>query len=617
MTITVTAVGQSNGSVLSVDSEIGIWKAPVTICVTDYGATGDGITDDGPAIQAAIDYAETIVGPGNIENGVSIHLQDGHYLLSTPITISATGIHLIGGEGRGALLFGPGSILQIRGTTSTQNRASGCKNIVFQCTNTSSTSSVGVTLWNTVGADIINCEFYNFWVAMDLYRASSTWVSGCRTSGSLRTVAAEAAMRFQGLDLSETITGASNDRTEGAGARITDCSFYGRDSATLMTRYGFKILATDSIYITQCHFGRYEKSIALMPDATAENHVVTTIQVNGCYFDNPAGDRADARCLLVGGAVDPSIELADGTLVTSMYQNLMFSNCYFRGAAVADYLVEIEVTDDNGWEGVGIVNSFGPMLFTGCVFRRSRKHCVFSPAADSLRPVGLMFNGCAFESYNESGDIASEGGAAMSIRAASFSAVGCWFRNALPDTEHIIIVQPPTATAVILGNDFSLAPSLLNPVEVDRSASQNAVVTAANVAPGLGRQMSRLVKTQTEDDESVTKELYAVTVGEGGYIEVTVTGNKIANITGTTELGRVVVLKFAGGYRRIEDGTLYFQGGADLLPVVTDSEFIGGTFTADLPTISKEAGGVIALNVNGAEDEIWSWVAEVKLVEAT
>ena len=115
----------------------------------------------------------------------------------------------------------------------------------------------------------------------------------------------------------------------------------------------------------------------------------------------------------------------------------------------------------------------------------------------------------------------------------------------------------------------------------------------------------------------MTTPIYSVVEGNGGYIEVTVTGNKIANITGTAELGYVVVLKFAGGYRRIEDGTLYFQGGADLLPVVTDSEFIGGTFTADLPTISKEAGGVIALNVNGAEDEIWSWVAEVKLVEAT
>jgi hypothetical protein len=57
-----------------------------TINVLDYGAKGDGTTDDGPAIQLAIDA---------LPNGGSVFIPEGEYLLSTGVQITK-GIKILG-----------------------------------------------------------------------------------------------------------------------------------------------------------------------------------------------------------------------------------------------------------------------------------------------------------------------------------------------------------------------------------------------------------------------------------------------------------------------------------------------------------------------------------------
>jgi len=77
--------------------------------VKDFGATGDGVTDDTAAIQAAIDTAVVpgIAAPftGMLGNGSVIYLPLGRYRISQPLTIpNATTIK---GEGRQATLIQP------------------------------------------------------------------------------------------------------------------------------------------------------------------------------------------------------------------------------------------------------------------------------------------------------------------------------------------------------------------------------------------------------------------------------------------------------------------------------------------------------------------------------
>ena len=57
-----------------------------TINVLDYGAKGDGTTDDGPAIQLAINA---------LPNGGSVFIPEGEYLISTGIQITK-GIRILG-----------------------------------------------------------------------------------------------------------------------------------------------------------------------------------------------------------------------------------------------------------------------------------------------------------------------------------------------------------------------------------------------------------------------------------------------------------------------------------------------------------------------------------------
>jgi hypothetical protein len=62
-------------------------KLQETISVKDFGAVGDGVTDDTAAIQAAID---------SLSAGGVLTVPVGNYLVSSTITISNNGVHLIG-----------------------------------------------------------------------------------------------------------------------------------------------------------------------------------------------------------------------------------------------------------------------------------------------------------------------------------------------------------------------------------------------------------------------------------------------------------------------------------------------------------------------------------------
>jgi len=63
-----------------------ISQAPVN--VRDFGATGDGVTDDSTAIQSAIDYAETINQPSGGYGSTIVYFPSGVYLCKTALTFA-------------------------------------------------------------------------------------------------------------------------------------------------------------------------------------------------------------------------------------------------------------------------------------------------------------------------------------------------------------------------------------------------------------------------------------------------------------------------------------------------------------------------------------------------
>lgn len=79
-------------------------QLPLT--VTDYGAAGDGVTDDTNAIQAAVNATMQLT------NGGTVWFPDGNYLISRPIVVK-TG-YVTGAKAQGITLrglYGPGSTM--------------------------------------------------------------------------------------------------------------------------------------------------------------------------------------------------------------------------------------------------------------------------------------------------------------------------------------------------------------------------------------------------------------------------------------------------------------------------------------------------------------------------
>jgi hypothetical protein len=80
-------INYNEGSTGAVDRTVQN-KLQESVSVKDFGAVGDGVTDDTAAIQAAVDYIST--------NGGRLYFPSGKFLISTTITIEKSGVWLEG-----------------------------------------------------------------------------------------------------------------------------------------------------------------------------------------------------------------------------------------------------------------------------------------------------------------------------------------------------------------------------------------------------------------------------------------------------------------------------------------------------------------------------------------
>jgi hypothetical protein len=90
-----------------------------TINVKDFGAVGDGVANDAPAIQAAVDFASTL------SNGAGVFFPAGQYRVNSTVTVEKSGVFIEGdGHGNSWVINGTtnGAAIQFGDGTNTYNR---------------------------------------------------------------------------------------------------------------------------------------------------------------------------------------------------------------------------------------------------------------------------------------------------------------------------------------------------------------------------------------------------------------------------------------------------------------------------------------------------------------
>lgn len=132
-------------------------KLNKVVSVTDYGAVGDGVTDDTAAIQTALDYANSL-------NGCTILFPHGDYLCNGTLTLSGTPIGIsIQGEGRdntgqsSSRIIYTGTAAVFFNLPTTNTRFISIDNIAFESTNTAFTGRL--LRLNVFNLSISRCYF--------------------------------------------------------------------------------------------------------------------------------------------------------------------------------------------------------------------------------------------------------------------------------------------------------------------------------------------------------------------------------------------------------------------------------------------------------------------------
>jgi hypothetical protein len=136
------------------------------ISVKDFGAVGDGTTDDTVAIQAAINYGQTVVGSNPLTRNAAIYFPAGIYVTSSSLTVSYP-ISFIGDSSVTSViqptsaLVAPALVWGVNGTTPRPGYAIVIEKLGFNGANTTNSFAHGISMYCS-HTEIKDCVVQNF-----------------------------------------------------------------------------------------------------------------------------------------------------------------------------------------------------------------------------------------------------------------------------------------------------------------------------------------------------------------------------------------------------------------------------------------------------------------------
>lgn len=333
--------------------------------VREFGAVGDGITDDTAAIQAAINAA---AGAG----GGTVYVP-GPYLISTTLTVTADNVHLIG-DGRSSQLvaaaaFPAAPMIWIQGPGGTSFR----HGIVLQdllLINTANSAATGIQLDSTYYATVERVDIEGVY-------ATSLFLNGTSTAFGAYTAVRDCHIGATSGGGGSAGTGISSNNHEHW--TVDHCTINWFNGAG-----GVGIKVTSSACdITNCHFDECDTALWLffcqltrVLSNNFDRGRTRFLYLNGCNncrviandFDTFAGTPSQDAVLLDNNCAD-NIVLGNTWQTGTSWTNAIHEN-------VNSAHVNYYTANDLG--GLAVVRNFG--IFRQNVGYNPRGHAVAQPA---------------------------------------------------------------------------------------------------------------------------------------------------------------------------------------------------------------------------------------------
>lgn len=318
------------------------------VSVKDFGAKGDGSTDDATAIQNAVDYIEGTLISGTIAqqntfNSYQLYFPPGRYLISTQIDISLPGI-IVKGAGCGATTIqhtsnDGGFLFRHADYLDGQNmNNNGVMDLTLLGTASASVSTdIAISAYVCRFFRVQNVRFVNWSGMIDLHACEEpVHITDCVFWHDKAALTSNSSLRLFALAVNAGTTNAAIDPD-------TSVEYY-KNSMVFVDNCEFRALASttnhhvyvdgvDGLYVTSCHFLNATDQVYFDPVSSAVG--IGNVKFMNCFFDGTATETTrNVHCI-------------NKTFTTAMSTfNLRFSECKFNGADNENILLDHEDLQD-------------------------------------------------------------------------------------------------------------------------------------------------------------------------------------------------------------------------------------------------------------------------------
>lgn len=327
------------------------------VSVYDFGAKGDGITDDTEAIQRAAD------------SGLTVYFPAGTYIVSDTITISTPRTVLVGAGMYSTIIqrtgdYGDTFFFTGEPTGGVFLQYVGIEKM-FIWSRGITTSGAHIHVEGVAQINIKDIYLQHGFIGVQLAAAAQVRIINVLCVFSNLFGGATTGRRY--LEIGQSASTAYARRVCGD-VMISDTNWRGGTPPGVAVEYGIVVTCCDGVWFNGGHVGNTEIANIWLSNSSSNPDGMWNL----VWFNNFMSDENASYGLLMSGSTQTDAG------------QIRFSNCEFKGG-------------QNGQIGVNIAANavFYGVQFTGCAFYQNRQHGVFfqSPNTRNVSFVGCKAYG--------------------------------------------------------------------------------------------------------------------------------------------------------------------------------------------------------------------------------